>query len=326
VLTEPGILLKPTLYPYLFEHLIKPVLPVLEQASTVYIIPTGAFHYVPLGALTPALFEPPPLLADGRQVVYAPSATILLNYCRQRPLSKYSGTLAIAPYDDKLSCTYGAAHTIANLSNTAPVIGPSATRQAFLDQAGVYRVLCFLGHAYVDPSHPLVSRLRLVDGPLHAGGILRELRLNADLVVLAACESGRSHVLRGDEILGLSRALLYAGTPSLLVTLWKVHEIPTRLLMENFFAQLGLNDSSSPEFDPALALARSQRWLRELTLAEICTLMAGWSELSPIEVKEWLARLWQMTNPGCLPQDQNQIFNHPFFWSPFVLIGDQRRG
>ncbi|MBK8050637.1 MAG: CHAT domain-containing protein [Anaerolineales bacterium] len=47
------------------------------------------------------------------------------------------------------------------------------------------------------------------------------------LAILAACETGRAETPRGDEILGLSRAMLYAGTPSLLATLWRVHELPT---------------------------------------------------------------------------------------------------
>jgi CHAT domain-containing protein/tetratricopeptide (TPR) repeat protein len=318
-----GHLEPPRLFPELYKVLIEPVADILGKAQTIYIVPFGPLHYVPLGALTPNLSSPPPFLASGRRVVYAPSATVLLNYCHQRPPSSNSDILAIAPQDDRLSATDGAARTIAGLGNSRPITGTAATRQALLEQAGSYQMLCFLGHAKFDSKYPMLSRLLLVDGSLHAGEILRDLRLDADLVVLAACESGRSRVLRGDEILGLSRSLLYAGTPCLLVTLWEVHEISTRLLMENFFTRPQLDDAASIGFDPALALAQAQCWLRKLTCAEARTLMASWNEFSPAQIEAWLTTLWQVTHPGQPLQDDGQLFDHPFFWAPYILIGDR---
>jgi len=323
-LTAQKTLLAPRLYPALYQKLIAPVWSQLALVKTVYIIPTGPLAYVPIGALTPQPLAPPPLLAAGRRVVYAPSATILLNYCQQRPPSPHRNVLALAPQDDGLKFTVGAAHTITRLANDLAITGAAATRQALLTQADRYRVLAFLGHAQFNAQRPMLSHLKLADGTLHADQILRELRLNADLVILAACESGRSQVLRGDEMLGLTRSLLYAGTPALLVTLWKVHEIPTRLLVENFFAQLDGKASMANNFDPAFALAAAQGWLRTLTATAVRQLMTAWGELSAAEIDAWLATLWQITQPGQAPQAHSQLFRHPFFWSPFILIGDQR--
>jgi CHAT domain-containing protein len=170
----------------------------------------------------------------------------------------------------------------------------------------------------------MASRLKLSDGSLHASEILRDLHLQADLVILSACETGRSHVLRGDEILGLSRAMLYAGTPSLLVTLWPVLEIPTRLLIEKFITQLPVARAADTPFDPALALAAAQRWLRTLSYAEAQALLASWGELSAADIEAHLNSLWNMTHPDQAPQAESRIFAHPFFWSPYILIGDQR--
>ncbi len=316
---QTGRLSAPNLFPSLFRALIAPVWDTLQAAQTVYIVPFGSLHYLPLGALTPDLTSPPPLLAEGRRVVYAPSATILLNYCHTRSPSPYRGLLAIAPSDDRLQFTLGAAERITRQVGSATLTGSAATHQAMLDRAGQYRVVCFLGHAYFDQRYPMSSRLQLVDGSLRASEILRELRLQADLVILSACETGRSQVLRGDEILGLSRAMLYAGTPSLLVTLWPVHEIPTRLLVEKFVEQL----TAAAHFDPALVLAAMQRWLAALTCEEAHALMANWDNLSEPEARSHLTRLWQLTHPGETPQAQDRVFAHPFFWSPYILIGDQ---
>jgi CHAT domain-containing protein len=132
-------------------------------------------------------------------------------------------------------------------------------------------------------------------------------------------------VLRGDEILGLSRAMLYAGTPSLLVTLWPVHEIPTRLLVERLVEDLPLAETPDARFDPALTLAAAQRWLRALSCAETERLLTNWVELSAAEVEAHLTALWHMTHPGQAPQAESQIFAHPFFWSPYILIGEGQR-
>jgi CHAT domain-containing protein len=319
-----GRLSPPSSYPALYKTLIAPVWDSLHSVQTVYILPFGPLHYLPLGALIPDIDSPPPLLAQGRRVVYAPNATILLAYCHTVPHSPHHGLLAVAPADDRLRFTHGAAETAARLAGGTAITGRGATREAFLTQAGRYRMVCFLGHAFFDQRHPMLSRLELSDGSLNANEILRSLRLQADLVVLSACDTGRSHVLRGEEILGLSRAMLYAGTPSLLVTLWPVHEIPTRLLVEKLIQNLSMEKNAPASFDPAMTLASTQCWLRNLPYAEARELIAGWGGFSMSDADEHVTSLWHLAHPGEAPRAESRPFAHPFFWSPYVLIGDQR--
>ncbi|BDA71624.1 hypothetical protein CAL7716_057900 [Calothrix sp. PCC 7716] len=72
-----------------------------------------------------------------------------------------------------------------------------------------------------------------------AGEIL-DLKLNAELVVLSACDTGRGRIT-GDGVIGLSRALISAGVPSVLVSLWSVPDAPTSLLMTEFYKNLQKN-------------------------------------------------------------------------------------
>lgn len=315
-----GYLAPPRLFGELHQALLAPVLPMLASAETVYIIPFGPLHYLPLGALAPFESPYPSLLAEGCRVVYAPSATVLLGYCHTCPPSPHRERLVFAPTAvPPLSFLQGAAQTLAGADGQA-VVGPNATRQAFFRQAPQARLLCCLGHALFDRRYPMSSRLQLADGNLYASEILRELRLQADLVILAACETGRGQVLRGDEVLGLTRTLLYAGTPSLLVTLWPVHEVVTRLLVEHMMAHL---QRMGDAFDPALALAAAQAWLRTLSYADACQVMTTWVGVSTTDAEQQITALWQMTHPQQTPQPESQPFAHPFFWSPYILVGDR---
>ena len=188
---QSGHLAAPRLLPDLYRALIEPVWDRLAAARTLYIVPFGPLHYIPLGALLPDLEGPAPLLASGRRVVYAPSATVLFKYCHARPASDRRSVLAVAPEDTRLRFTQGAAQAVAQRADGAYLIGPAATRQALFSQGGQYAVLLFLGHATFDRRYPMSSGLQLADGRLQVSVILRELRLQADLVILAACESGR---------------------------------------------------------------------------------------------------------------------------------------
>jgi CHAT domain-containing protein len=77
------------------------------------------------------------------------------------------------------------------------------------------------------------------------------MNINAKLVTLSACETGLGNISQGDELTGLSRAFLFAGSSSVIVSLWSVADYPTALLMSNFYRYL--KDYSMQE---ALTLAQ----------------------------------------------------------------------
>src|SRR5262249_2372022 len=89
---------------------------------------------------------------------------------------------------------------------------------------------------------PLSSAMRLVPGAGEDGRLeVREvfaLDLHARLVVLSACQTGLGKLSRGDELVGLQRAFLYAGTPAVVTTLWKVDDRATFELVRSFYGRL----------------------------------------------------------------------------------------
>ena len=121
-----------------------------------------------------------------------------------------------------------------------------------------YRIIHFATHGLVDTRVPMRSALVLSldadpreDGFFQAREIL-QARLNADLVVLSACQSGRGKLEKGEGVSGLARAFFHAGAQSVLATLWSINDKATSRFMGGFYDSLSLGKSK----DEALQLAK----------------------------------------------------------------------
>jgi CHAT domain-containing protein len=138
--------------------------------------------------------------------------------------------------------------------------------------------------------------------------IMQTWRLRADLVTLSACQTGITHVLRGDEPMGLVRAFLFAGARAVLVSQWKVEDAPTFLLMQRYYS--GYIQAGSANL--AAALHAAQVWLRSLTVAEarshLAALPAPTTSVASFDSLDNLA-------PDTFP------FAHPRHWAAFILVG-----
>ncbi len=123
-----------------------------------------------------------------------------------------------------------------------------------------YKYIHFATHGVVDEANPELSRIFLSDdggeedGNLYSGE-LYNIELDAELVTLSACETGLGKISKGEGIIGLSRALLYAGARNIVVSLWTVSDASTAELMINFYDEL------SRSHDYALALRNAKRSL-----------------------------------------------------------------
>jgi len=122
-----------------------------------------------------------------------------------------------------------------------------------------FSYLHFATHGVVDESNPELSRIFLQsdvgseDGNLFAGEIYN-LSLNAELVTLSACQTGLGKISRGEGVIGLSRALVYAGAESIVVSFWSVADESTSVLMKDFYQQM--LDHPNQSFSQSLRLAK----------------------------------------------------------------------
>ncbi|MCU0420084.1 MAG: CHAT domain-containing protein [Cyclobacteriaceae bacterium] len=128
-------------------------------------------------------------------------------------------------------------------------------------QLNQYRYLHFATHGIVDPEQPQLSRIFLQtqgreDGNLFAGEIYN-LQLNAELTVLSACQTGLGKISKGEGVIGLSRALVYAGSRNNVVSFWSVADASTAELMTDFYTRLATNaprDYATPLREAKLAM------------------------------------------------------------------------
>lgn len=118
-----------------------------------------------------------------------------------------------------------------------------------------YRFVHFSTHGYINEIRPRFSGLVLsltANNPKSEDGLLSayeifNLKLNADLVVLSACDTGLGKEVRGEGLMSLTRAFMYAGTPSVVVSLWNVNDESTADLMIRFYRHLRKNGTSKSE-------------------------------------------------------------------------------
>lgn len=117
---------------------------------------------------------------------------------------------------------------------------------AMSDELGQYRIIHFSTHGLLDSRHPELSGLvlSLFDEEGHPEeGFLRlneiyNLHLNADLVVLSACQTGLGKEVRGEGIMGLVRGFMYAGSPRVVASLWQVDDAAAAELMKRFYRKM----------------------------------------------------------------------------------------
>jgi CHAT domain-containing protein len=146
-----------------------------------------------------------------------------------------------------------------------------ATEAALRDRVGRADVIHLATHGYFNPVRAMSSGVLLSaperelvdetvsDGVLQAWEIYSQLKLKAELVVLSACESGRGQNVRGEGIVGLTRALQYAGARSIVATQWKVSDKSTSALMVAFHRLLRQGVAKDEALRQAMAVVRQHR-------------------------------------------------------------------
>ena len=265
----------------LYKLLIQPIAELLptEPSAHVIFIPQDALFLVPFAALKDQLGK---YLIEKHTILTAPSIQVLqlTHQERQRvraihKLSLQDALVVGNPTMPSVPPAHGEtpqplpslpgaeqeARAIAPLLNTKPIIGSYATKSAIVQQLPNARIIHLATHGLLDEIQGIGSAIALApsgndDGLLTAQEILN-LKLNAELVVLSACNTGRGRIT-GDGVIGLSRSLISAGVPSVLVSLWSVPDAPTAELMTQFYQNLQQNPDKAQALRTAMLTIMKQ--------------------------------------------------------------------
>jgi CHAT domain-containing protein/tetratricopeptide (TPR) repeat protein len=261
----------------LYKHLLQPVLADLDSGITnLIIVPDGELGHInfetlltdSVGSSSGSYADLPYLLKD-YNIQYAYSATVLLSAKRHKRKAPSAFFAGFAPNYANLATTvagdssadqmvveltrsgnYQLPGAISEVENLAALTGgdafinTAASERAFKQNADRYQVLHLAMHGLVNDRDAMYSKLlftqtedTLEDNYLNAAEIFN-LDLSADLVVLSACNTGYGQVNRGEGIMSLSRAFKYAGSPSLIMSLWQIPDQPTSAIMNRFYENL----------------------------------------------------------------------------------------
>lgn len=211
------------------------------------------------------------------------------------------------------------------------LLGPEATESELrrLNDRGElakFRYLHFATHGLVNANEPLRSALALtvVDpkqpgtARLTAGEILSTWNLQADLVTLSACQTALGRFANGEGHIGFAQSLLVAGADSVLLSLWKVDDTATALLMQRFYQNLlGARPGLVSPLPKQDALREAQLWLRDLSSDEVKRLGDRLPQLERGTIRrERLPRDVVKT-----PDHDEKPYSEPYFWAGFILVG-----
>ncbi|MEG4422432.1 CHAT domain-containing protein, partial [Microcoleus sp. LAD1_D5] len=272
--SSTGLTECPTDLPTLHQLLIDPIASLLPKDPNAHVIfiPQGSLFQVPF----PALQDPNgTYLIQKHTIRTAPSIQVLdltrqqLQKLVQKPANNGralvlgnptmpSVSLSVGEPKQQLSPLPGAeaeARAIAPLLNTQAILGAQGTKAAIVQKMPQASIIHLATHGLLDNLNGLSSAIALApsgrdDGLLTAAEIF-DMKLQANLVVLSACNTGEGRIT-GDGVIGLSRALISAGVPSVIVSLWAVPDAPTAELMQAFYQNLQQNPNKAQALRQAM--------------------------------------------------------------------------
>jgi CHAT domain-containing protein/Flp pilus assembly protein TadD len=240
-----------------------------DPNQRIVFMPQGSLFLVPFPALKNAQGK---FLIEQHTISTAPSIQTLA-LTRQQRKSSSTGTVPLIvgnptmpkSKDYELIPLAGAekeARSIAQLFNTNALTGGEATKQEVLKRMTNAPIVHLATHGLLDtiegdtPGAIVLAPSAQDSGFLSANEIF-DLKLNANLVVLSACDTGRGKIT-GDGVIGLSRSFVAAGVPSVMVSLWAVDDNSTSVLMNAFYRNLQTNPNKATALRQAMLSTMKQ--------------------------------------------------------------------
>lgn len=227
----------------LYSRLWKPLEGMITEKSVI-VVGHGSLHYLPFAALLRPDADP---LIEYYRLRFLPSASVL-RFIRPA-LSKKEPQILVFGNPDlgeaalDLRFAENEARAVAAIyPGSKLLLRKEASKTNFKRAARQFRRIHFATHGKFQADSPLQSRLYLASDSDSNGmltvGELYTMNLDADLVTLSACETGLGKVVSGDDLVGLTRGFIYAGSRSIIATLWSIDDKATADLMKEFYENL----------------------------------------------------------------------------------------
>lgn len=269
----------------LYQKLIAPVDSLIPANHRIIIIPDGQLSYLPFEVLLKTMpsdldeMASYPFWIMKRDISYCYSATLLRelkernvqlkpklrflgmapSYANGQPIVSSSWLTPRSVSHVSLKFNDQEVDTIQKIIGGQIFVGMDATESMFCDTAFNYQIIHIAGHGEADDRAGDYSYLAFFETPNDSIEnewlFVREiynLQLNAELIVLSACQTGLGQLHKGEGIIGLTRAFSYAGAKSIVNSLWNVDDHWTMLLMAEFYQNL----KKGQRKDTALANAK----------------------------------------------------------------------
>jgi len=248
---------KETLSDELYREIILPVEDRLRTGKLIFV-PHGSLHKLPFSALA----HDGRFLVEHYAISTAPSASVLCYVTKKRNPNHHK-LLAFANPETMYPSLPATETEVAHIATLFPGRAKvykraDATETRARLETGVPDVIHFASHGEFNERQPMQSGLLLTkdnrnDGRLQVHELFGLNLKNANLVTLSACQTALAKIESGDDMIGLSRGFIYAGTPALLASLWDVEDNATATLMEAFYTNWLQKKMTRPE-----ALRRAQ--------------------------------------------------------------------
>lgn len=320
-------------YQELFGRVIEPVEGWTNEGDIIWFVPHGFLHLLPLHALKLG----DRYLIERNPVFYSSSASVQKS-TREHRKGKHERALVLGDSSEvmRLPFARAEARAIAGVFQTEPILGPGASKQVLeqrlreeADEIDVLHIAC---HGKFSSDNPLKSGILLANPNAHdnepdsnvlTAEEIFSLKLPVDLVTLSCCETGINENRSGDELIGLTRALIYAGAASVIASLWSVDDLSTRILMEHFYNEL---KAGHHKVD---ALQRAQLAVMKMTAGQGQEYLSLYRKRN-VKVAgvdgydcEWTSIIDHLYPERTDRTRLNELcFSDPYYWAPFVLIGD----
>jgi CHAT domain-containing protein len=251
----------------LYKNLILPYKNLIKNKK-ITIIPDGKLSYIPFDALLENIpdtsktieFNQLSYLIRNYPINYSNSANLLFKQIPKNekvrikaiafaPIYKEGESIEIAQQKFPLIPLPGVQREVAQISeiiNTNVFKGEEATEENFRKHAEKYDILHLAMHAFINDSLPAFSSFAFAQNnseDLTKNGLLNttdiyNFKLNAKLIVLSACNTGTGQLKKGEGIMSLARGFLYAGCPSIIMSLWEVEDESGTQIMTSFYKNL----------------------------------------------------------------------------------------